>query len=298
MTAAPRVSVVVPLYNGARFIAETIESVLAQTFDDLELVIVDDGSGDGGDDIARTWARAHPDTVRVIAHPGRANRGAAASRNVGIAAARGALIAFIDADDTWPREKLAQQVALFDVHPALGMVAGAALYWSSWEGGDDRLVRAGHRRDVVIPPGEAMLSTYPLGRAQAPCPSAVMVRREALAATGGFEAAFTGPLQLYEDQAFLTKLYLDYPVYFDSRCQLNYRQHDASCVAQTVGDGKYLPVRRYYLVWLTGYLRRRRLWSPALWRAVAKARFGAALPGTARLLGRLRGRARRVMQGR
>ena len=96
MTAAPRVSVVVPLYNGARFIAETIESVLAQTFDDLELVIVDDGSGDGGDDIARTWARAHPDTVRVIAHPGRANRGAAASRNVGIAAAPS--IADIDGD--------------------------------------------------------------------------------------------------------------------------------------------------------------------------------------------------------
>ncbi len=282
--SSPRVSVIVPLYNGAPFIDETIGSVLGQTFGDLELIIVDDGSHDGGDAIAWDWERRHPDIIRVLTHPDRANRGAAASRNVGIAAAHGPLIAFIDADDVWPPNKLAEQVATFDRYPELGAVAGAALYWSSWEGGEDKMVVAGHRTDAVLPAVETLLRIYPLGRAQAPCPSAIMVRREPLVAIGGFEAAFTGPLQLYEDQAFLTKLYLGYPMYFDSRCQLKYRQHAASCVARTTSDGKYGVVRGHYLFWLARYLLQRRVLTPAVWRSLTWEIFRTAQPRAARMM--------------
>lgn len=294
---APRVSVVLPLYNAVAFIDETIESVLAQTFADTELLIVDDGSSDGSYARALDWERRAPDRIRVLTHDGHANRGLPATRNAGIEQARGALVAFIDADDVWPLEKLAQQVAVFDRHPEVAMAAGAALYWSSWQGGEDRLFHAGHRHDTVIPAGEPALAVYPLGPAQAPCPSVLMLRREVLRAVGGFEASFTGKLQVYEDQAFLIKIYLSYATWFDGRCQLKYRQHADSLMARIFGDGQYYRIRSQYLDWLARYLRRQNKTSPqltvALWRA-RMANRAAQMTGKARpAVRRLRAAARR-----
>lgn len=104
----PRVSVVIPVFNGAKTIGETVESVLAQTFTDFELLVIDDGSTDrtsavvGGFDDRRIRVRAFP------------NAGLSASRNRGIAASRGELIAFLDADDVWMPRKLEAQVAALD----------------------------------------------------------------------------------------------------------------------------------------------------------------------------------------
>jgi hypothetical protein len=73
-------------------------------------------------------------------------------------------------------------------------------------------------------------------------------------AIGGFEEEFVGSLQLYEDQAFLSKLYLARPVYFSDALWLDYRQHPDSCVATVVRDGRYDEVRSYFLTWLEGHL--------------------------------------------
>ena len=103
---APPVSVVIPAYNRAATISAAIESVLRQTWEDFELVVVDDGSTDGT--LAAACAIVDP-RLRVIAAP--RNLGAAGARNLGVAEARGTWIAFQDSDDEWLPEKLARQMA-------------------------------------------------------------------------------------------------------------------------------------------------------------------------------------------
>ena len=84
----PLVSVVIPVWNAERFLAEAIESVLAQTWPHWELLLADDGSTDRSAEIARSWESRHPGKIRCLEHPGRANRGESASRNLGRGANR------------------------------------------------------------------------------------------------------------------------------------------------------------------------------------------------------------------
>jgi glycosyltransferase involved in cell wall biosynthesis len=88
--------------------------VLAQTYDSWELMLVDDGSADGSTDIALRYAKQYPKKVRYFEHDGHQNRGASASRNLGISHAKGHYVAFLDADDVWLPHKLEQQVAVID----------------------------------------------------------------------------------------------------------------------------------------------------------------------------------------
>jgi glycosyltransferase involved in cell wall biosynthesis len=108
-SAGPAVSIIIPTYNRKDVIQNAIDSVVAQIFSDLELIVVDDGSTDG---TAKAVAARDIPTVRLIRHDD--NRGAAAARNSGIEVARGRWIAFLDSDDTWEPDKLALQVAMLE----------------------------------------------------------------------------------------------------------------------------------------------------------------------------------------
>ncbi len=103
--SGPAVSVVIPAYRRAATIRRAIDSALTQTFDDIEVIVVDDASGDGTADIARAVGDAR---VRVLEHP--RNLGGNAARQTGIDAARGRWIAFLDSDDVWLPEKLSRQM--------------------------------------------------------------------------------------------------------------------------------------------------------------------------------------------
>jgi glycosyltransferase involved in cell wall biosynthesis len=226
-----------------------------------------------------------------------------ASRNLGIRGARGGFIAFIDADDVWEPRKLSEQVAIMEAHPELGMVCGAVRYWRSWAGQADRILPTGARQDEVIPPPVASITNYPLGRAFAPCPSDLLLRGDLVRVIGGFEEHFTGPRQMYEDQAFLAKLYLEAPVYFSSKVWLNYRQHPNSCVATVTRDGRYDEVRQYFLAWFEGYLSTRAARSSApVGRRLRRAlwpyrhpRLRLFVMPCASLIGRLRRKVRLVL---
>ena len=109
--APPRVSVIIIVYNGETYLAEAIDSVLAQTWPDYELLVVDDGSHDGSRELTQSYVDAHPERVRLLRHPGGVNRGMSATRNLGLTHAKGELVAFLDADDIWAPGKLAEQVA-------------------------------------------------------------------------------------------------------------------------------------------------------------------------------------------
>jgi glycosyltransferase involved in cell wall biosynthesis len=114
-----QVSVVIPAFNCAEYIERTLDSVLAQSHRDLELIVVDDGSTDDTRSIAARVAARDP---RVIVLQQPPSGKAAVARNTGIRASRGELVAFLDADDLFHPEKLAAQVALFARRPELGVV--------------------------------------------------------------------------------------------------------------------------------------------------------------------------------
>lgn len=115
------VSAIIPAYNAAAFLAEAIESVLAQRYPDIEIIVVDDGSTDDPGEVARRFPRA----VRCVRQD---NAGPAAARNRGIRMACGEFIAFLDADDLWPADKLDIQMPRLAGDPALDVVAGRIQY--------------------------------------------------------------------------------------------------------------------------------------------------------------------------
>ncbi len=117
----PRVSVVMPIYNSAEFLPQAVDWVLAQTYRDFELMLVDDGSTDGSREIAERYRAAWPDRVRCMAQ---SNRGSSAARNVGFWSARGDLVGLLDSDDEWLPTFLAEQVAILDAHPEVDVVTG------------------------------------------------------------------------------------------------------------------------------------------------------------------------------
>jgi glycosyltransferase involved in cell wall biosynthesis len=120
---SPRVSVIVASYNHAAFVGACLASVLAQTYEDWELVVTDDGSTDGTADAVRAFAAAHPRArVDFVALP--ENRGACIALNLGIRRARGELIAILNSDDLFLPHKLARQVEFLDAHPRVGAVFG------------------------------------------------------------------------------------------------------------------------------------------------------------------------------
>lgn len=110
-----KVSVIIPAYNGDRYIGEAIDGVLAQTYDDYEIIVVDDGSTDNTFQVIQQYG----DRLKYLSQ---ANEGVAASRNLGLKASQGEYIAFLDQDDIFLPHKLASQVALLEQDSDLGMV--------------------------------------------------------------------------------------------------------------------------------------------------------------------------------
>jgi glycosyltransferase involved in cell wall biosynthesis len=106
------VSVIIPVYNGERYLSQALDSALGQSYGPIELIVVDDGSTDGSSYIARSYQ-----SVRYLYQ---ANGGPAAARNTGITASRGDFIAFLDHDDIWEPWKLRTEMDCFHEHPHLG----------------------------------------------------------------------------------------------------------------------------------------------------------------------------------
>jgi glycosyltransferase involved in cell wall biosynthesis len=274
---APLVSAIIIFLDAERFIEEAIESVLAQTYGAWELLLVDDGSSDSSTAIARRYAAAQLDRIRFLEHPGHANRGMSAARNLGIANARGAYVAFLDADDVWLPERLERHVDVLERQPDLGAVYGPSKYWFGWTGKAEDV-----QRDFVSDPmveterryePPAPLLRYLMTRGgAAPCPTSLTVRRSDAVAVGGFEERFRG---LGEDQAFLAKLWLARPVFVLGEPLDRYRQHPGSSTERAVAAGDYHlkrpnAIQRAYLDWLADHLDARGERDQRLRRALRK----------------------------
>lgn len=119
---AATVSIITALYNHEAFVGEAIESVLAQSYQDFELILWDDGSRDGSLEIARRYARKDPKRIKCYTHEDRGNHGQENTRNEALKAASGRYICLLDSDDLWLPHKLEQQVALMESRPEVGLV--------------------------------------------------------------------------------------------------------------------------------------------------------------------------------
>jgi glycosyltransferase involved in cell wall biosynthesis len=290
------VSIVVIFLNAEKFLQEAIDSVLSQTYQSWELVLVDDGSTDASTAIAQRYAREYPERIRYADHPGHENRGMSASRNRGLRSTRGEYVAFLDADDVWLPPKLEEQVAILQREAAAAMVFGPPLIWHSWTGDPHDAPRdhiadeLGARLDALAPP--PILAAFLLEGSKigtTPLPSSILVRRQVVDQVGGFEDTFRG---LCEDLVFASKVCLAQPVFVAKACWLKYRQHpDSSC---SVGERseQMRPAVLTFLLWLEDYLRTARMDHGAVWEALQRRLWRYRHP----VRHRLRMRVARVQQ--
>jgi glycosyltransferase involved in cell wall biosynthesis len=205
----PRVSAVVTTYNYARFLPDALDSVLAQSYRNLEIVVIDDGSTDDTADVARRYAERG---VRYVCRP---HGGAGRARNAGLEATSAPLVAFLDADDAWLPDRVAAGVAHLTRHPELALAAGHAFAC------DERLVPT-----AVVP-----AATRETGQMLGPLlvdnvvlnPSSVLVRRAALEAAGGFSEIPFG-----EDWDTWLEIARRFPIGFVGRPLALVRRHSRS----------------------------------------------------------------------
>jgi glycosyltransferase involved in cell wall biosynthesis len=284
MNRKPLVSIVMIFFDEEKFLPAAIESVFAQTYENWELLLVDDGSSDGSTEIALRHAEQCPEKIRYLEHDQHRNRGASAARNLGISNAKGKYIAFLDADDVWLPQKLDHQVEILNSQPEAAMLCGATQWWYSWTGNPqdtkrDHIRALSVQADTLIMPPK--LLTGFLQGTNAPCTCSVLLRREAIEATGGFEESFR---RVFTDQAFYAKVCLKTPVFVSGDCWDRYRQHPDSCCSVAKRTNKLHFAELFYLNWLETYLSAEGIKNSELWRALRKRQWSYRHPTLDHLL--------------
>lgn len=267
MRERPLVSVITIFLNEERFLSEAVESVLAQTYDRWELLLVDDGSSDASPSVAQRYVDRYPDSVRYLRHEGGRNKGMSASRNLGARHARGELLAMLDADDVWLPNKLTEQVEVMQTYPEAAMVYGRTRFWYAWANGNDQndwLSNIGVAPESLVQP-PLMLRHF---LKSCPYTCSAMIRKEVFELVGGYEDAFRG---MYEDQVFFAKVFTHAPVYVSGRCWDLYRQHSDSCCAAAIRNGDFhpsepSPTGYAFLCWLREYMSEAGVDDERVWR--------------------------------
>jgi glycosyltransferase involved in cell wall biosynthesis len=206
----PQVSVIIPTYNCARYLPEALDSVLAQTYLDFEIIVVDDGSTDNTQEVLAPYG----DQIRVIRQ---ANAGRGAARNAGILAARGEYIAFLDADDLWLPQKLEKQLALFETRPEIAWV-----YSDYAEFGDSRATQTSFfDRRGLRPPPEGQILLHVLADLSITWTGTVVARRTCFERVGLFDVSFP----VVQDGDMWTRLASEFEVACADEVLALYRRH-------------------------------------------------------------------------
>lgn len=208
----PKVSVIIPAYNTAPFIAETLNSVFGQTFQDFEVIIINDGSPDTAE--LEVALKPYMSRIRYIKQK---NRGLPGARNAGIRIARGELLAFVDSDDLWMPDYLAAQVEFLNNHPHVyASISDAVLFGS----GDEVVWRMLKEGSGPLLGFEEMLK-----RQGGQLPSAMLVRRQRVLDIGLFDER----IRIGEDIEFCVRLcFPEGAIGYLGRVLVKYRQRPGS----------------------------------------------------------------------
>jgi glycosyltransferase involved in cell wall biosynthesis len=298
MSKHPLVSCIIIFFNaGENFFVEAIASVFAQTYDNWELLLVDDGSTDESTAIAQQYSEKYPEKVSYLEHEGHENHGMSATRNLGIRHAKGEYIAFLDADDVWLSHKLEQQVALLEAYPEAAMLYGKTQFWFSWapnnpfwslfssndEQTDLMTATSVEFNKLIQPPAQLLL--YLKDRNIYPCSCSIIIRRQIFEIVGGFEDEFRSA---NEDMVFHSKVFLRFPVYVSSHCWDRYRIHPDSywrtAWRQGIGKETEQAGRFNYLIWLEKYLIEQGVKDLKVWIELKKALMPFRNPALYRLV--------------
>jgi glycosyltransferase involved in cell wall biosynthesis len=210
--AAPRVTVIIPCYNREKYLRQAIDSVLGQTWPNVELVVVDDGSTDGSAEVLKSYG----DRIRVLTHPGRANRGQSASINLGLASSESEYVAILDSDDWWAEDKLRLQVEYLEANPDFGLVYGNG--YQVTESGERkwRIYDRGHTDESD--PARVLADCYFL------VPNNSLVRRRVFDEVGGFDES----LRAAQDHDMAIRIAEATKIAYIPEDLFFYRRHDDS----------------------------------------------------------------------
>lgn len=271
MNNHPLISCIIIFYNAQRFLNEAIESVINQTYNNWELLLVDDGSNDESSIIALNYADKNLGKIKYFSHENHQNKGMSSSRNLGVKNAKGKYIAFLDGDDVWLPQKLERQINIMNNYPEAGMLYGRSLIWYSWtndpnDKNRDYFLSLNVEPNKVIQPPE-LFNILLQNKAQTPTTCSVLIRRDVFDKIGYFEDSFKG---LYEDQVFFSKVHLKIPVFVSDEHWSNYRQHDENSSIKAEKDQNYTLNRLPFLYWLKNYLTSQNLNKSILWRKFRK----------------------------
>lgn len=267
---APLVSVIVCYLNGANFIEEAIGSVLAQDCSDWELVLVNDGSSDESPAIAARHAANDP-RIRTLSHPDGRNHGVAAARKLGVDAARGRHIVFLDHDDVLRPWALSRMTGILEREAGVAMVFARTLYWA-WDMtiGKEEMESS----FAPFPPGrlagQVMLRDLIRWDTRHPPPCSIALRRDVLLATRGDGALWHG---MYEETALLMKILARHDVWLLDEVVSSYRMHpDSMCIkaeaAGTLSNETVSRDRVRYIGWAARHVAmdwRSRLLALTVW---------------------------------
>lgn len=218
--SSPQISVIIPVYNGDRYIVQALESILNQTYSATEIIIIDDGSTDNTHQVLQSYEKQ----VRYIYQE---NQGVSVARNHGIELSQCEFIAFLDADDVFLPDKLAIQLAIFAENPELSIVQSG---WRRINQNGETLIDVEPWKQIPKLDLESWLRWKPFGTM-----GTLMFRRESLQQVGGFEAGLTHA----EDVDLVLRLCLN-------GCQSDwlrqptvcYRQHDRNTMRDGLSQAK------------------------------------------------------------
>jgi peptidoglycan/xylan/chitin deacetylase (PgdA/CDA1 family)/SAM-dependent methyltransferase len=226
-----RISILVPVYDGAAFLDPLVHRVRDQTFSDWELILFDDGSRDGSRDIARRWAQSDP-RIRALSHPGHANHHQLATRVAAAEAARCDVVALLDQDDEWDVDYLEKHLARWAaVAPRnVQLSYGPGLYWYPDAPQRDYVQPMPSGAPGVFDPPELLSSFFEGVYAPTPLPSATLMRRDVLRAAARFSEAARG--SQCEDQYLWWFVAARWRVAIHGEPWVRYRQHEESALAR------------------------------------------------------------------
>jgi len=262
MNSQPLVSAIIIFLNGEKFLEEAINSVIEQTYINWELLLVDDGSTDNSTAIAMKYAETWKGKIKYLQHANHENKGMSATRNLGIRNANGEFIGFLDADDVWLPNKLADQIAIFKNYPQCEMVYGRTQIWYSWTGSSEDLEKdhffpLGVKPNTVVAPPK-IVGLILENRVQSPTTCNVLMKKNVFEKAGFFLENFKG---MFEDAAFFCKAALFVPTYVSDSVWAKYRQHDESCSSMASKTNNEDKARYNFLNWFKSYLDSKKIFS-------------------------------------